>query len=145
MIENENFDEYLEIRYADQVDWYDKKSIYNKRLADIFQISIIILAAITPILAALELKEETILTSALIATLTGIFRYCKFDELWHNYRTICETLMKEKNFYDFKINGYQSAEDPQKLFIEKVEYLISKENTEWISIVRKDKDETTSK
>ena len=137
MAEKGDFDKYLVERYDKQVKWYDKKSILNKKLADIFQISIIFLAAITPVLAALELKWPTIVSSSLIAAVSGIFRYCKFDELWHNYRTICETLRKEKNFYDFKINDYQDAENPETVFIERVEHLISQENTEWFSIVKK--------
>lgn len=143
MAEKGDFDKYLVERYDRQVKWYDKKSTLNKRLADIFQISIIFLAAITPVLAALELKWPTIVSSSLIAAVSGIFRYCKFDELWHNYRTICETLRKEKNFYDFKINDYQDAENPEKVFIERVEHLISQENTEWFSIVKKEKIEMT--
>jgi hypothetical protein len=141
MAEKGDFDKYLVERYDKQVKWYDDKSILNKRLADIFQISIIFLAAITPVLAALDLKWPTIISSSLIAAVSGIFRYCKFDELWHNYRTICETLRKEKNFYDFKINDYQDAEKPEKVFIERVEHLISQENTEWFSIVKKEKIE----
>ena len=143
MAEKGDFDKYLVERYDIEVKWYDKKSILNKRLADIFQILIILLAAITPVFAALELKWFTIVSSSLIAAISGIFRYCKFDELWHNYRTICETLRKEKNFYDFKLNDYQDAEYPEKVFIERVESLISQENTKWFSIVKKDKIEMT--
>ncbi len=142
MVEKGDFEKYLTNRYAEQVHWYDIKSIYNKRLADVFQTSIILLAAITPVFAALELKWPTIVSSALIAAMTGIFRYFRFDELWHNYRTVCETLKKEKNSYDFKINDYQDAKEPEKIFIERVEYLISKENTGWFSIVKKEKIET---
>ena len=101
MAEKGDFEKYLAERYDKQVKWYDNKSILNKRLADIFQISIIFLAAITPVLAALELKWPTIVSSSLIAAVSGIFRYCKFDELWHNYRTICETLRKRKKFLRF--------------------------------------------
>ncbi|VVB93205.1 Uncharacterised protein [uncultured archaeon] len=143
MVEKGDFDKYLIERYNRQVKWYDEKSILNKKLADIFQISIIFLAAITPVLAALELKWPTIVSSSLIAAVSGIFRYCKFDELWHNYRTICETLRKEKNFYDFKMNDYEDANNPEKVFIERVEHFISQENTEWFSIVKKQKIEMT--
>ena len=60
----EKFDKYIKEIYEPQVDWYDKKSILNKRLTYLFQIPVIIFAAVTPILAALENKTSTIISSA---------------------------------------------------------------------------------
>jgi len=138
----EEFDKYLNERYKPELKWYDTKSASNKKWSYGFQLSIIVIAAIVPIFAALELKWITVILSAFVAAATGIFSYCKFEDHWHNYRTTCETLKKEKYYYDSKSGEYQEAENPEKIFVERVEDLISRENTRWASIRRKAKEET---
>ena len=128
---------YVKERYNNQVKWYDNKAIEYKRLANIFQITIIVLAAITPILAALDQKIFTIITSALVAIASGLLKYLKIEDHWHSYRTICETLRKEKHYYDFKIGEYEVAKDIDKLFVNRVESIISKENTQWLTTIKK--------
>lgn len=140
MVKKEDFKKYLKERYETQVRWYDKKSVFNKRLNYILSITVIFLAAITPIFAALNFKILTIIFAALVSIGTGIITFCKFDEHWQNYRTTCESLKKEKDYYNHKINDYKNAEDPEKLFINRVSSLISKENTEWSSIAIKQKE-----
>jgi len=132
-----SMDKYIKERYQDQVDWYDKKAQKNKLWANIFQITIIVLAAITPILAALDKIMFTIITSSVVAIVSGLLKYLKIEDHWHNYRTICETLRKEKHYHDFKIGEYEQAEDIDKLFVNRVESIISKENTTWLTSIKK--------
>lgn len=131
------FEEYLKDRYEPEVKWYDDKSISNKKWNNLFQILVIIIAAIVPVIAVLELKWPTVVLAAIVAIGIGILKYCKFEEHWHNYRTTCETLKKEKDSYEFKIGEYQDASDPEKLFVERVGSLISQEHTKWISTTKK--------
>ena len=131
----EKFDEYIKERYEPQVRWYDKKSIMHKRLTYLFQIPIITLAAITPIFAALEFKELTIISSACVAAGLGVLKFCKFEDIWHNYRTTCETLKKEMIHYKMQTDVYNTEDEPEKLFVERVESIISKENIKWVSTI----------
>ena len=140
MVDQDTFEKYLIERYQNQVTWYDKKSIHNQKWAKRYRVAIIVIAAITPVLAALELKWLTIISSALVAVMVGVLQYCKFDEHWHNYRMTCETLKKEKVLFDYRISPYDKAEEPKGLFIERVESLISKEHTRWIQLVTKKND-----
>jgi|Deesub1362A_J573_1020465.scaffolds.fasta_scaffold05925_1 hypothetical protein len=142
LLDKEKFHEYIKERYEPQVKWYDKKSILNKRLTYLFQIPIIIMAAITPIFAALEYKSLTIMLSASVAAGTGILKYCKFEEHWHNYRTTCETLKKEMIHYKYKIDVYSGVDDPEKLFIKRIESIISQENKKWVYTVKSEKEES---
>lgn len=135
----EKFNEYLQQRYGPQVNWYDRKSIQLKILTHVFQIPIIVLAAITPVFAALEFKKITIISSACVAAGIGILKYCKFEELWHNYRTTCENLKKEKAYYDLKTDVYESADNLEKIFVNRVEAIFLKENISWESTM-KEKD-----
>ncbi|MBU1854383.1 MAG: DUF4231 domain-containing protein [Nanoarchaeota archaeon] len=139
MVNKQLFDKYVKNRYEDQVKWYDKKSVHNQRLAKRYQITIIILSAITPVLAALEFKWPTIISAALVTAAASILKYCKYEDHWHNYRTTCETLKKEKIMYESEICPYETSTDKMKVFIERAEALISKENTVWTEIISKDK------
>ena len=130
----EDFDQYIEGRYNDQVKWYDNKAIKNKRLNYILQVPIIAIAAVIPIFAVLEEKWVTIILSALVAVLIGLANFGKFDEKWHNYRTTCELLKKEIYYYKMGINVYKDTESREELFAERVEALISSEHTKWTTI-----------
>ncbi len=140
MVDKKIFDKYIKDRYEDQVGWYDKKSMHNQRWAKRYQTTIIILFAITPVFAALELKWPTIISSALVAATAGILKYYRFEDHWHNYRTTCETLKKEKVMYKSGIGPYESTADKMKLFIERAEALISKENVVWTEILSRDEN-----
>jgi len=129
------FSEYLSTRYDKELNWYDTKSIRNKSLYYIFQMSLIILSATTPLLALSELKWPTTVTASVVAILAGMIKFLNLQENWFNYRSICETLRKEKHLYDAEVGDYSNTKDKQQLFVERVENLISREHTLWQSSV----------
>jgi LPS O-antigen subunit length determinant protein (WzzB/FepE family) len=81
----------------------------------------------------------TVAISAIVAIATTVIKTFKYQENWINYRTTCETLRKEKHFYTAKINEYDSAEDKEALFVDRVEALISRENTMWLTAQKQTK------
>ena len=137
----EYFAEYFKNRYLDQVNWYDSKAIENQKKYHNLQWLLIILAAMTPALIELDLgsilgygfSHLATLTSVIVAILTAALKTFKYQENWINYRTTCETLRKEKHFYEAGLGEYKSADDRETVFIDRVESLISRENTLWIS------------
>ena len=135
-METEDFQKYLEERYKDQINWYDKKSVWNQKLYRHFQLSVIILAAITPVLVAIApeaTRWPAVIIAALVAIGTTILKTFKYQENWINYRTTCETLRKEIHFYRAGLGDYRDSEDREALFVERVESLISRENTMWLT------------
>lgn len=136
-MEQEKFSEYLKDRYEDQIGWYDRKAADNQRIFKWLQWAVIVLAAITPILIELKLAglfgHVPTLTSAIVAILTAGLSTFKYQEHWINYRTTCEALRKEKHFYDAELGDYRTADDKAGLFVGRVENLISRENTMWVS------------
>ena len=60
------------------------------------------------------------------------------NENWITYRTTCETLRKEINFYEASIQGYDAVADKEALFVERVESLISREHTLWVTTHEKE-------
>ncbi len=101
----------------------------------------IILSAITPVLIEIDtdlLPSElfgrlALLTSLSVAILTSALKTFKYQENWINYRTTCETLRKESYFYEAELGEYRDAERKESLFVDRVENLISRENTMWVS------------
>ncbi len=142
-----DFERYRKERYEDQIAWYDRKSQKYKKLYVYFQSLVIVLALITPVAVALEqdmvwLKWLTVVISSLVAIGTTIMKTFTYQETWISYRTTCETLRKEIHFYDWRLGEYGSARDPRQLFVDRVESLLSQENTRWLSVHKKDEDKS---
>ena len=134
-MDKDQFNSYLESRYRKETDWYDKKAIWNHRIYQIFQWTAIILSAFTPILILISdgiVRWFAVAIAVLVAISTAALKTFKYQENWINYRTTCETLKKEYYFYEAGIQGYEGVEDKEALFIQRVESLISRENTLWV-------------
>ncbi len=133
----EEFQKYLQERYEDQIDWYDKKSVWSQKVYRRFQWCVIAFSAITPVLVAIEeTRWPAVVVAALVAIGTTALKTFKYQENWINYRTTCETLRKETYFYNACLGDYRDAEDREALFVERVESLISRENTMWLTTQR---------
>lgn len=144
-MEKEKFEKYIKERYQNQIKWYSDKASSKKFFYSIFQWGVIILSASVPVLiAAVPKKYEwlTISISILLAIGTAGLKTFKFQETWINYRTISETLKKEKYFYDAELDDYANAQDKEAVFVERVESLISRENSLWVTTnMQKDDDD----
>jgi len=139
-MDKENFNKYLEERYNNQVKWYDEKSKLNQKIYKLLQLIIIILTAITPILILQREYYINIIAAVLaiiVAISAGSQKAFNYQENWINYRTTCEVLKKEYFFYTNKVQGYENAVNPEGLFIERVESIISKENVYWTATYKK--------
>jgi len=151
MMDTDDFQKYLKERYEDQINWYDKKSIWNQKMYRCFQWAIIILSAITPVLVAIvpvvkATHWPAVVIAALVAIGTTSLKTFKYQENWINYRTTCETLRKEIHFYNAGIGNYKDTKgDSEALFVERVEALISRENTMWLTSHEPEKGKEESK
>ena len=137
---SDSFQKYLTDRYEDQTNWYQRKASENKKKYQLFQWSVIVLSALVPVLVAVERVGEndliwwfSIVASVLLAIGTAGVKTFKFQENWINYRSTAERLIQEQLFFNADIGEYASADNKQKLFVERVEALISGENTGWVS------------
>jgi len=128
--------DFINTRLKPQIEWYDKKSLTNKKWTYFFNIVTIVCGAATPIFAAIDFKVLTIVFGVIVAISLGILKFCKFEEHWHNYRTTCETLKKEEISFKYRTDIYSQSSDLEQLFIERVESVISRENTLWLCTVK---------
>lgn len=140
----ENFDEFYEEFYKPQFEWYDTKAISNKKYHRGMKISQIVLAAILPVAVTLfpvttsEFWQNTIiLASVLLIILEALESYLNYQKKWMNYRTTAEGLRREEQMYKTGTKEYEGADNPEKLFVERVMALTSQENRYWEITTRK--------
>lgn len=138
--------EYLKDRLDGQINWYDKKSVANQKAFKRLQVLIIVASATIPFLSgfmdenSLWLKIVIGLLGLAIATATAILGLYQFQENWLEYRTTCETLRHEKYLFLTGASPYDE-EEPFLLLVERIEGLISKENTNWQNYMKQSGDE----
>lgn len=78
-----------------------------------------------------------------IALIIGLHALFKFQENTLQYRTTCEALKHEKYRYLTKSAPYD-RDGAFPYLVQNVEALISKENTSWAQMVRKENDGTVT-
>jgi hypothetical protein len=128
-------DNYLNERLEKQIEWYEIKSKYNQTWFKSLRIIEILSAAVIPFVAGYSesIPYSQIIIGSLgviIAICAGLSSLNKYQENWLTYRTTCETLKHEKYLFLTECKPYQE-EDAFKLFVGRVESLISKENSQW--------------
>ena len=135
-----NQDEYLKNRLYDQIKWYDKKSVVCQKRFKLIRSLEISFAALIPLLSAIP--GDTGLLKIVIAGLgsgivifAGINAISKYHELWISYRTTAETLKHHQFLFETKCVPYDKKDAFTDL-VENVEALISREHSNWSSIIK---------
>ncbi len=135
--------EYKESRLDNQIAWYDRKSGWHKWWYTCVKVMEIAFAAGIPVVLAISelagaattlamvLRGLAAVLGAGVAVLSGVQGIYKLQENWMAYRTTCEMLRHEKYFYEMGCGPYKDAEGRACLLVQRVEELISRENTNW--------------
>src|SRR5215831_12045129 len=115
-----SFDDYVANRYQNQLEYYERASTRNQKKYRRFQWVLIILSALTPVLAALgtvswsqndkDINAFTqtivVLVSSIVAILTTGLKTFNYQELWISYRATYEQLKPEYYYYEFNVGPY---------------------------------------
>src|SRR5690625_1319054 len=133
---------YFEDRLDDQIDWYDRKSISHQNKYRWIKRVQIISAALIPLLASLVAEYNSLIYAisslgVLVTILEGLLSLGKYHENWIEYRSICETLKREKYMYLGKVGVY-SDDSRFETLVERIETIISKENINWANLNHKE-------
>lgn len=132
-------DRYIGDRFDDQLQWYNNRAAISKKWYHGYQIAIATLSALITVTVALGMHEDdgtawhiaSLVSSAAVAALTGLQKAFRFHDNWVEYRTTAEQLKKERYYYEFRCGEYSTAESPERLFVERVEAMISRQHTLW--------------
>ncbi len=139
-----NEEKYLKERLEDQIEWYDKKSMFNQNWFKRLRVIEIAAAAAIPFLAGFidgnsdSYKIVIGLLGFAIVVITGVVTLYKFQENWIEYRTISESLKHEKYLYFSSCEPY-NVDKSFCLLVQRVENLISKENSKWVEYIKSSK------
>lgn len=133
------FDNYIKARYESQLQWYSRSATQNKTWHRRFQVAIAILSATVTVTVALGMSDGasaawhvgSLTTSAVVTLLVSLQKTLRFHDNWVEYRTTAEDLKRERYYHEFICGDYATAESPDQLFVERVEELISQQNTRW--------------
>ena len=136
-MDNDTFKDYVENRYKDQLSYYSKAADKNQKKYKQFQWVLIILSALTPILAAFfdrwpDLQIPVVIISAIVAIITAGLKTFQYQEMWVNYRATNELLKPEIYYYNFSVGPYaEEGVDKETLFVSRVERILDKEHINW--------------
>lgn len=144
-----SLEQYVEKRYQAQVRWYDGRASANKKAYQVYHTSIAILSAIITIAVGIGMHDRdrilwqivSLTASAVVAVLAGLQRTFRFRDNWVDYRTTAEDLKKEEQYHRFLCGDYAASANPDRLFVERVEALISRQNTLWNTATLKVQDD----
>ena len=122
-------------RLEDQIQWYDRKSREAKRWYLRLKVVQIVTAAAIPVLATAWPEKAWIggAMGAVIVVLEGLQQLFQHHSHWTQYRSTCERLRHEKYLWQAHAGPYARSHKPDALLAERVEGLVSQEQTAWAS------------
>ena len=136
--------DYMEERVDGQITWYDRKSSANKFWFFAFQIFTLVASASV---AVFSIFSDSMWARVLVATLgagaaitTGIVSLYQFREHWVEYRTTAESLKHEKYMFLTRTDPY-TGDNAFSVLVERVESLVSQENTLWQQRLKRQNEE----
>jgi len=134
-------EDYIEQRLNDQMSWYDRKSATNQRWFKRLRFAEIVAAAIIPFLSgfaghSLAIKIAIGALGVLVAVVASLLGLLQLQVHWIEYRATAESLRREKFLFLTQTELYDK-DDAFHLLVQRVEALLSKENTEWAQSMMK--------
>jgi hypothetical protein len=128
-------EEYVEQRINDQIAWYDRRSAANQRWFKRLRFAEIVAAATIPFLSgfadnSFPIKIAIGALGVFVAVIASLLGLLQLQVHWMQYRATAELLKKEKFFFLTQTDPYDK-DDAFHLFVQRVEALLSKENTDW--------------
>jgi hypothetical protein len=146
MLTSSSIDQYVKDRVEDQIQWYDKKSSYQKKWFYGLRTVTIVASVLVPFTAGLVVYSHYFLNLTsffgIIASIAeSLSSLAKVQEKWIQYRNIAEQLKHELYMFEMKAGVYDdSKSDIDKTFVERVETIISSENVNWANLNNNSKE-----
>jgi hypothetical protein len=146
--------DFIRDRLDDQIKYYSKQSVKNKRKYFTSQTIIIVLGIVIPIVNVIafsnfsdpDLVKHFLLISTVLASIIGLTaalsQLNKHYETWLNFRSTLELLKREKSLYQNSAGGYFNLNevDKKRIFVDRIEELLSSEHTKFFSSFQQQMD-----
>ena len=139
-------------RLQDQLSWYSQKSREARKAFKRIKVIEIVAAALIPFLTG-QIGDKAWpgisyvvgALGVLITILEGLLHLNQYQENWSAYRATAESLKHEKFLFLAKAGPYASAADPRVALAERIEAVMSQENTQWVATAQKSGQGNTAK
>jgi uncharacterized protein DUF4231 len=135
-------------RLVEEQTWYSAKSRAARTAFKRIKVTEIVAAAMIPFLTGQHWYGVTYMVGGLgvlITILEGLLHLNQYQENWTNYRNTAESLKHEKFLFLAHAGPYAGAGDPRAMLAERVEALISQENSQWVAALQKSSRGNTAK
>lgn len=138
--------EYITNRVDDQIKWLNDKSGFNQKRYKRLRTIILMVSVSIPLLSGFITDERWWLKflvgagGAIVAITQGVLSLNKHHELWIQYRSTAEALIRTKYLYELKAGTYQNKPDAFQAFVADVESILANENSKWTEQFLKDGD-----
>jgi hypothetical protein len=121
-------------RLSDQLQWFDRRAMRNRRLYQGFKVSQILLAAAVPVLSGAGAAAALVGSlGAAIVSLEGMQQLFQFHRNWVAYRACAESLRRELHLYRAEVAHYARAADPVGQLAQHVEALVTRTQFHWLA------------
>lgn len=118
-------------RLEDQLAWYGRKSGHAQRAYKQVKLGQLIVGAIVPVVAALQVPPAvTASLAAVVVVAEGAQQLYQWQTNWVLYRVTAEALKHEKYLYLAEAGPY-SVSDRGRVLAERLEGLVSQEHAKW--------------
>ena len=134
---------YIENRVIRKIEWYNKRSISNKRCYIGLMVLSFILSSCIPVITLVSQKYSSFCFKVTIcglgicvSTISTLIAFYNFKELWLQYRSNCEILKSRLHLYFTKSGEYKNMDEKEafnKLVVE-CEKQIKDEKIKWVSL-----------
>lgn len=134
-------EDYIDQRLNDQITWYDHKSATTQRWFKRLRFTEILAAATIPFLSGFAgdsvlFKIAIGALGVVVAVIASLLGLLHLQAHWISYRAMAEALKTEKFLFLTQTQPYDKG-DAFHLLVQRVEALLSKENTEWLQSMMK--------
>jgi hypothetical protein len=133
---------YISGRLLSEINWYDRKSRRNRLGYIAAMILCAAVSALIPILTAnMDLLAYKVITTAFgcsVTAVSSVCAFCRFKELWIQYRTQCELLKSTLHQFFSGSGEFKNSPEPQKLLVERCEGYMMKEIGVWATKIPRD-------
>lgn len=137
-----NIKTYIKNRVLRQIIWFDKRSQINQWLHKAAMIISIVISGSIPVITLLldvpgGIVFKLVITalSSCITVISAVCAFCKFSELWIQYRMQCEMLkgILHRFFAQHTLRGHDPSS--YKPLIDKCEEYMKKESVSWAALI----------
>jgi hypothetical protein len=121
------------VRLDDQIAWYDTKSRHSQRWYKGLKITELMAAAAVPLAAGYNANWLAGGLGVAVVVIEGLHGLNQYYHNWITYRSTCEELRHEKYLWLSRAGPYAEAGSSTALLAERIEGLISREHSRWVS------------